>query len=115
MVVVRPLCGSEGQLHDTGGRTRGNPGGIGAAKASHDSQRTQNVHNLRVPAFNNTTKIQRKEPPREEERMKIVAGEGNKKREISGSPPFGAPTLRGPTSRKLQKAVWGRSGLGQKW
>ena len=36
-----------------------------------------NVHISRVPAFNNTTKIQRKDP-QEEESVKIVAGEGKK-------------------------------------
>ena len=34
---------------------------------------------LRVPAFKNTTKIQREDTQEREERMKIVAGEGKKK------------------------------------
>ena len=36
--------------------------------------------------FKNTTKIQRKDPQEREERMKIVAGEGKKEREILGGP-----------------------------
>ena len=65
-----------------------NPGGFGAAWASHDSPGTPNVHFV-FPTFNHTTKIQRNDT-QERKKEKIVAGEG-KKREISRLPPFGGP------------------------
>ena len=49
---------------------------------------------FRAPALQNTTKIPREDPQEGEERKANVAGEV-KKREILGSPPFGAPTLLG--------------------
>ena len=48
-----------------------------------------------VPAFKNTTKIQRKGPKREKKRMKIVAGV-KKKSEILGGPAEGGPAEGGP-------------------
>ena len=55
---------------------------------------------LAVPCASNTTKIPRKDLPIEEERMKFVAGEGKKTREILGlrGPHFfqvWPPTIRG--------------------
>ena len=55
---------------------------FGAARASHDSPRTPNVHISGPRRFKNTTKIPRKDLPE-----RVVAG-GTKKREILGLPPF---------------------------
>ena len=55
----------------------------------HTTAREPKRAHLRVPAFKNTTKIQREDPQRERERKKkrakMGAGEG-KKREILGGP-----------------------------
>ena len=48
------------------------------AGVSHHSREPKRAH-LRVSVFTKTTKIQREDQPEREERMKIVAGEGNKR------------------------------------
>ena len=64
---------------------------------SIDSLRIPNVHiwgsrpTITPPKFHETTS------PREEERMKIVAGE-EKRAKFWALPPFGPPTLRGPSA-----------------
>ena len=61
------------------------------------SKNSKRAH-WRVPPFNHTTNST-KRLSREEERMKIVAGVGKKKREIFGPPTLRGPTLRGPSLR----------------
>ena len=66
-----------------GPRTETPPKGWGtrtrpkAAGVSHDRTRAQ-TSTCTGPGLQNTTKIQRKDPQEREERMKIVAGEGEK-------------------------------------
>ena len=62
------------------------PGGPEAAGVSHDSR----AH-FRVPAFKNTTKIQREDPQERERRMEIVAGERKKRAKFWGGPGEGCP------------------------
>ena len=56
----------------------------GAAGVSHDNPRAQ-TGTFEGPGLQNTTKIQREDPPERKERMKFSAGE-RKKREILGGP-----------------------------
>ena len=69
-------------------------------RGSHTTARELQTCTFQGPGASNTTKIPRKDPQENERRKKTVAGEGKKKREILGPPPFGAPpfgpTLRGP-------------------
>ena len=61
------------------------------APGFHTTARGPKRAHLRVPEFKNTTKIQREDPQEREEIIKIVRGEGKKKREILGGPEEGAP------------------------
>ena len=54
---------------------------------------------LSAPALQNTTKIPREDPQKGKKRTNFAAGQGKKKREISGPPTLRAPTLRAPTLR----------------
>ena len=63
--------------------------------ASHDSPRTPNVHIFRTPAFENTTKIPRKDPQEKKKERKLWRK--REKREILGLPTLRGPTLRGPS------------------
>ena len=66
------------------------------AGASHDSPRTPNVHisgTWRFKHHQNSTK----RPPRERTKKEKCGGKGGKKSDILGPPPFGPPTLWGPT------------------
>ena len=59
-------------------------------------QPENSIHaHFRVPAFKNTTKIQRKDPEKREEKENC-GGREQKKREILGHPPFGAPPFWAP-------------------
>ena len=49
------------------------------------------------PGASNTTKIPRRDPHEREERKKMVAEKGEKKREILGTHPTGGPTLQEAT------------------
>ena len=51
---------------------------------------------LSVPALQTPPKFHEKTPRRRKKRTNFVAGEGKKKREILGSPPFWAPPLGAP-------------------
>ena len=71
-----------------------------------------------LPAFKNTTNIQRKDPQEREERMKIVAGEGKKKERNFGRSGGGGPAEEprrvgprrvGPQGWVLEQ--WGPEGL----
>ena len=62
----------------------------------HTTAREPKRAHLRVPAFKNTTKIQRERPKEREKRMKTVTGEGKKKSEILGGPAEGGPAEGGP-------------------
>ena len=66
------------------------PRGVGTRQPENSK-----LAHLRVPALQTPPKFH-ETTPREEERMKIVAGEG-KKREILGLPPFGAPSFKDPS------------------
>ena len=57
---------------------------------------------FRVPAFQNTTKIPRKDPQEREEREKIVVGEGKKR--AWGEHPYLEPTHNNTDSRHTQTA-----------
>ena len=67
------------------------PPGLG-----HGSPRTPNVHISGPLRFKTPTKIPRNDSQEREERKRIVAGDGKKKREILGPPPFGAPPFGAP-------------------
>ena len=67
-----------------------------APAAFHTTTRKPKRAHLRVPVFTRTTKIQR-DTQRERQKEQRWGGRGRKKKsEIWSSPPFGAPTLRGP-------------------
>ena len=68
------------------------PGLVGPLGFTRQPENSKREH-LRVPAFKNTTKIQRKDPKREKEERKLWREEGKKARN------FGPPTLRGSTLR----------------
>ena len=71
---------SRGLPRDSGGVSRGSRPltvGVGGVKCAH----------FRVPAFKNTTKIQRKDPKKREERKKNCGGRENKSK-LWASPPF---------------------------
>ena len=70
-------------------------------RGSHTTARELQTCTFKRPGASNTTKIPRKRPKEMEKRMKTVAGERKKKREIlgphrSGPPPFGAPPFGAP-------------------
>ena len=69
----------------------------GAAGVSHDNPRAQTCTFEGVPAFKNTTKIQREDPQEREERMnENGSGRGKKKREIFGGLAEEGPAEGGP-------------------
>ena len=74
------------------------PGGPEAAGVSHDSPRAQTC-TFEGPGLQSHHQNSTKRPPREEEKNENSSGRRRKKkkREILGPPPFGPPTLRGPT------------------
>ena len=83
--------------------------GLGRPPGFHTTAREPKRAHLRVPAFRNTTKIQREDPQRERERARMGGEDGKKKRNfgppafgpqplflglgphLSGPPPFGPP------------------------
>ena len=82
-----------------------------AARASHDSPRTPNVHILGTNASKHHQNSTRRHPERGKKKRKWRGGRGNKRKFLC-SPPFGAqlflgvgPTLRGPTLRF--PSLWG--------
>ena len=82
---------------------------------THCRGRRERSKHMRVPAFKNTTKIQRESPTRGR-KNENCGGRGTKKREILGPPPFGAPPLGAPpfvvqkfNIQKLAEVEIGRS------
>ena len=71
---------------------------------------------LRVPAFKNTTKIQREDPQREK-KSENGGGRGKKKREILGGPAEGGLAEGGPAEGGSRAGVPGRgsSAGGVRW
>ena len=67
----------------------------------HTTTRELQTCTFERPGASNTTKIPRADHPDRHKKSEMVAGEGKKKREILGSPPFGAPTPSGPTLREF--------------
>ena len=85
-------------------------GAFGATGASHDNQRTPNVHISGPRALPNTTKIPREDPPERDKKNENGVGREKKNAKVlaphpSGPPPFGvslfvglaSPPIRGPT------------------
>ena len=69
-------------------------GGPKAAGASHDRE-PKRAHS-RVLAFEKTTKIPRKDPPREGRKNENCGARGEKRSEILGGPAEGVPRREGP-------------------
>ena len=62
-----------------------------AASGLHTTAREIQTCTFERPGTSNTTKILREDPQREKKITNFAAGDGKRKREILGPPPFGAP------------------------
>ena len=72
---------------------------ISLRRTAHDNPRTPNVHISGSRRFIKHHQNSTRRPQRERKRMKMEAGEGKKKREFWGLPPFGPPPLGPPPFR----------------